>query len=235
MENRKLMRNKNNMLKKLKSIFIVEDEKFISQMNPPNENVKIEDGPKAYTPIKPLPTQGNEATNPLENNKFNEILFKVMEDNNIEGFDYLEFKNSILSLSKAIPDEDTQFKSAYEVGKTMGLTKSRLIETAEFYANLLKQEETKFKQAFENQKKQQLHGREEEIKVIEKEIIEHEAKIAQLTEAIHNHKGKMDELRKAMTESSQKLAQTHSQFEFAYKNIYNKIAFDIDKINKIIS
>ncbi len=226
------MKDKNNMFRKLKSIFIVEDEKFVKesthQTETPQETSQVE-----YT--KPISIDKNIKIDYSEDNKFNDILLKVIEDNNIDGFDYLEFKNSVQTLSKAIPEEATQFKSAYEVGKTMGLTKQKLLETASFYADLLKQEDVKFTQAFNNQKNQQLHGREQEIKTHENEIIDFEKKIALLQKSIENHKNKVTELRAAMNESSEKLAQTHGEFQVAYQHLYNQIAQDIQKINEFIN
>lgn len=226
------MKDKKNMFKKLKSIFIVEDEQFVQQSASASE---IKEESKQVEYYQPTEIEKNIKIDHSEDNKFNNILLKVIEDNNIDGFDYLEFKNSIQTLSKAIPEEATQFKSAYEVGKTMGLTKQKLLETASFYADLLKQEDVKFTQAFNNQKNQQLHGREQEIKTHENEIIDFEKKIALLQKSIENHKNKITDLRAAMNESSEKLAQTHGEFKVAYQHLYNQIAQDIQKINEFIN
>ena len=49
--------------------------------------------------------------------KFIDVLMKAIEQNNKEGMDYLEFKNSLQSLSKLAMDEATRFKSAFIMGK----------------------------------------------------------------------------------------------------------------------
>lgn len=225
------------MLKKLKSIFIVEDVQVtedIQSQKPDTQNAQS-GSPQAVPVSSPRPPVHSETLSHSGDEKFNNILLKVLEDNNIEGFDYLEFKNSVMSLSKAIPDEATQFRSAYEVGKTMGITKEKLLETANYYAGLLKQEESKFLQAFENQKQQQLHGREEEIKKYEKEILVFEQKIKELTESIHQHRKTIDELRTAMAESTEKLSHTHSSFHASYVRIHDKIVSDINKIQNLLT
>ncbi len=230
------MNDKKNMFKKLKSIFIVEDDSLIAKEQEISRNKPKDialNTPKIEV-IQPIQGKSTDIGS-LENNKFSDILFKVIEDNNIDGFDYLEFKNSVVSLAKNIPDEGTQYKSAYEVGKTIGLTKNRLLETAQFYADIIKKEETKFSQAFENQRQQQLNGRAEEIKKHEDEIVDFEQRIAQLQQTIEEHKVKINELRTAMNESTEKLAQTHGEFQAAYQNLHNQMAMDIQKINKYIS
>lgn len=231
------MKDKSNMLKKLKSIFIIEEAQSSSV---PTAQTTEQPGTEEKKPTSdPVLSVQRPAVSRVSSdkgdNKFNQILLKVLEDNNIDGFDYLEFKNSVLSLSKAIPDEATQFKSAYEVGKTMGVTKEKLLDTARHYARMLEQEESKFQQAFENQKQQQLHGREEDIKKHEAEIVSIEKKIQDLNESIHHHNKTIEELRKAMVESAEKLSQTHGAFHSSYVKIHDKITSDITKIQNLLT
>ena len=55
------------------------------------------------------------------------FLLKAIKENNLPGFDYLEFKQSLNGLKKMDMDETTAIKSAFTTGSTVGLTKSKLI------------------------------------------------------------------------------------------------------------
>ena len=78
-----------------------------------------------------------------------------MEKANIEGFDYLEYKQSLKSLAKMPMDERTRFQSAYAMAQTMGASVGHLIKTAQHYIDILAAEEKKFETALANQKKLQ--------------------------------------------------------------------------------
>ena len=145
-----------SMLKKLKGIFIEE-----SQDN-------LDDIPKASKPSpKSMGASGTPASEQSKlasmdktpgtpDNKFTEMLFKAIEENNLEGFDYLEFKQSLQSLKKVETDEVKRFQSAFAMASTMGLTKSKLFESAKHYASVLGAEEKKFADAFQKQRNAQI-------------------------------------------------------------------------------
>ena len=52
-----------------------------------------------------------------------DFLAKALDKNNIPGFDYLEFKQSLTALKKMGMDAETSIKSAYATASTVGLTK----------------------------------------------------------------------------------------------------------------
>ena len=96
----------NGFLKDFKSLFIV----------PEDESVKAE--PKASA-TKPSADGKMPANQPKEvisdtpspgkiNDKFLNVLFSAIEKNNQEGFDYLEFRNSLQSLKEMNMDEATR-------------------------------------------------------------------------------------------------------------------------------
>ena len=136
------------MLEKIKSLFFVEEndpkslktkEKAITKRIQKNEN----------TP----PVKGGEVTS-----KFSNILMTAMAKKNLEGFDYLEFKQSLQSLSNMQMDEATQYKSAFAMAKTMKVTKKKLLDAASYYLKVLENENRKFYEALKNQK-QRLIGK----------------------------------------------------------------------------
>ena len=72
------------------------------------------------------------------NDKFTEVLFSAMERDNQEGFDYLEFKQSLRSLEKMPMDEATRYQSALAMAKTLGANPVLLQQSAAHYLNVLK-------------------------------------------------------------------------------------------------
>ena len=59
-----------------------------------------------------------------------DYLTSALAKNNLPGFDYLEFKQSLAALADLGMDEPTAIKSAFATASTVGLTKDKLVKTA---------------------------------------------------------------------------------------------------------
>ena len=131
------------MFDRLKSLFIVEDEgpkKSSKAYQPQAEEQKGTPPAKSQQKTRSTrPVAGGKVTS-----KFTNILFGAMEKNDQEGFDYLEFKQSLQNLAKMPMDEATRFKSAFAMAQTMGVTPDLLVKSAEFYIQVLDGEKNLF-------------------------------------------------------------------------------------------
>ena len=153
---------------KLKALFITEEEGSAQKKAAkPTANKKAAANPKNTTSSTAAPAAPVEAQAGKPTAKFMEILFGAMEKHNLDGFDYLEFKESLKSLEKMPMDEQTRFQSAFAMAKTMGATPKKLMDAAAHYLKVLLHEEKKFEQALANQRTQQIGGREKQIKDLE--------------------------------------------------------------------
>jgi chromosome segregation ATPase len=150
----------------------------------------------------------------------------------MEGFDYLEFKNSLRSIEGVIPDEGMRYKSAYEMAKTMGLTKEKLIQSATHYVNVLATEDKKFKDALANQKSKQIQSRADQLGSIEKSIQDKQKTIEQLTKEIETSKSQLEAIRNEINEAVVKIDTTNQQFVASYNLVYGQIQEDIQKIKQ---
>ena len=127
-----------------------------------------------------------------------ELLIHAIETNNLDGFDFLEFKNSVSALSHLPIDEATKFRSAFATASTMGLTLDRLVHSTEHYINVLEAEKEKFRSALKLQIEQRIIAREretqqlvanieakkEQIERLKAEIAKHEQELAQKKDGI---------------------------------------------------
>ena len=138
------------MLKNLKSLFFVEDEeaaKKTGEMQPAKPQVP------ASAPVVKESTGGEPGK---VSDKFTQVLFSAMERDNQEGFDYLEFKQSLRSLEKMPMDEATRYQSALAMAKTLGATPPGLLQSAAHYMNVLRLEEKKFGDALAKQEAEKI-------------------------------------------------------------------------------
>ncbi|MDX1940300.1 MAG: hypothetical protein SFU99_07100 [Saprospiraceae bacterium] len=211
------------MFKNIKSLFIVEEE-------PKKEVAKsvAKDPPKPATEATPDIPSGQASQ------EFMDILFKAMQDNNIEGFDYLEFKKSLLSLKQMQMDEPTRYQSAFAMAQTLGATPEKLVQTAQHYLDVLKNEEQKFQKAAANQQEKLIGTREQEIAQIDAALKTKAEQIKQLTQEIEQHQQQAAALKKEIAEATIKVETTKHNFVASYQQLAAQIAADIENIKEYL-
>lgn len=215
------------MLKKLKSLFVIEDESQSSKETPGVKETKSSSN-KTTTTGGTKPKLANPDAKPSK--KFLDVLLKAIEANNLEGFDYLEFKQSLQSLSNMDMDEITKYQSALAMAKTMGATKTKLIKSAKHYVAVLKDEEKKFLDAVENQRTKQISNKQTKLKQLENLIAEKEQKIKSMQAEIEKHKATLDKEKANINQSAAKVEATKDGFIAAYNQVLAQINGDIDRM-----
>ncbi len=221
------------MFKNLKSLFIVEEN------NPDNTNTPASNQDDSGKNIRPSAKQGNTpATSQGEPGKpvpeLTEVLYKAMEENNIEGFDYLEYKQSLNSLKKMPMDDQTRYQSAFAMAQTMGVTVERLLQTGQHYLDVLKKEEQKFEAAVNNQKAKQIGEKEQLILQLEEAIKSKAEQIKQLTLEIEADQTKSKQLKQEMAEAGVKVETTRNNFLSSYEALVGQIRSDLENIKNFL-
>jgi regulator of replication initiation timing len=215
------------MLKNLKSLFIVEDEETAKTKAPEKTPARVE-VPKTAPVIK----QSVAGEPGKVSAKFSDVLLAAMERDNQEGFDYMEFKQSLKSLASMPMDEATRYQSALAMAKTLGATPAKLLESAAHYLNVLKIEENKFEHALAKQQEEKIGQKGNEQEQLKKVINEKMETIKRLNLEIENHKKQLDVVQKDMEEAAKKVETTKNDFIASYNSLVAQIQTDIDNLKK---
>lgn len=228
-----------DLLKNLKSLFVVTEE---------TEGTTV-DTSQASTSATPAPvstSSQSSTTNPDPeysktinqagnvDDKFLDILLNAMSENNKEGFDYLEFKNSLQSLAKMPMDEKTRFQSAFAMAQTMGATPAILIDTADHYLNVLAKEEKAFEDSLAAQRQKQIGEKENEAASLEKMIGEKTAQILKLNTEIEEHKNQLGKIKSTLNDASAKIDKTKQNFIASYNHLVEQVRDDIKKMQQYL-
>ncbi len=163
-----------------------------------------------------------------------QFLMKALESNNLPGFDYIEFKQSLGALVSMNMDEGTAFKSAFATASTMGLTKQKLLESATHYKQILQKEKGQFDIALKNRLQQRVGAKAEENKRHEARLKQIEDQIKRLQEEIVQVKHKIAENDKVRETEGTKLKVQKDNFESTYEKIQTEINNDVQKISQFI-
>ncbi len=221
------------MFKSLKSLFIEETEDG-SKKDQPVKTQPLEKTGKGQSVMPPIYNSGMKASAGKVKTKFMEILFKAMEDNNLDGFDYLEFKQSLKSLEKMPMDEAMRFKSAFAMAQTMKATPTHLVKTADHYLNILKQEEQKFENALVNQRAKQIGDKEQQLTHFEQVINSNTTQIKKLTQEIEKHQKAIDRIKNEVAKATVKVESTKNDFVASYNLVVTQIEKDVENMKRFL-
>ena len=226
-------------LDRMKSVFLVEEENSGGKKTPKAAPKKraTKASPKQTPPTAPKGAevaQSPEGKKGKATTKFMEILFGAMEKHNLDGFDYIEFKESLKSLEKMPMDEQTRFQSAFAMAKTMGATPKKLIDAAAHYMKVLQHEENKFEQALANQRSRQIGGREKQIKDLEVGIQQRAKQIKKLTQEIEQSQKQLEAIKGEISGAVSKVETTKNNFIASYNIVIAQIQDDVEKMKKYL-
>lgn len=225
------------MLKKIKSIFVVDE----GSASPSKEVTTVTEtdtsAPSTVSTsgsadrLSAISTETQESSGP---NKFLSILAQVIEKNNQPGFDYFEFRQSLINLSKLNMDESTRYKSAYAAAQSMGVSPDSLLNSAQSYLQLLVNEGKKFAQAEQNQRTKVVEERKNELNQITSEIKSKQDMISRLNQEVGQLNKTLDDKKAEASNLATKLESTKTAFENAMKSISGQISEDISKMNQYL-
>ncbi len=226
------------MLKKLKSLFVIEDEHGSSAAKPV-ESTEEEIVPAVQSnPVvpdnDPSPMVEKSVAGGKVSDKFLNILLAAMDKKNLDGFDYLEYKQSLQSLDQISMDEPTKYRSAFAMAQTMGANASNLVKTAQHYLQVLAEEEKKFEQALINQRNLQITEKEQKLKTFNQSIADKTGQIQKLTEEINQIRKNMENMTGELQEAQFKLDTTKNDFLITYQSLVDHIRQDIENMNQYL-
>lgn len=227
------------MFDKIKSLFVIEDEAAEAKKSPAIKGPKSRKETTTSTPPEvvntPDTTEPTASPKGKISEKFVNVLFGAMDKANLDGFDYLEFKQSLRNLDKMGMDEPTKYKSAFAMAQTMGATPEKLVQTAGHYVKVLQNEEQKFGQALANQRQKQIGGKEAALKKLEDTVKHKKQQIAQLQKEIQQHEAQIAGGQKEIGGARLKVETTRKNFEVTYNKIVSQIMTDIENIKQYLT
>jgi archaellum component FlaC len=218
------------MLRKIKSLFVVEQTKVEKQTANPEPNRSVETTEQKLQEFE----QGEGEVTKRSLDKFLKVLADAMESANIEGYDYLEFKQAVRSLENIEADEQKRYVTSFTLAQTMGAEKDSLNKSAGYYLEVLQKEELKFRESLKNQVESKLTVRKKMLDNLENQKQNKLAQIKKMQEEIEVIDQKSKRVQSEIEESSKKVASVQKSFQAAFDLIVNQIRDDLSKIEKYI-
>lgn len=229
-----------DIFKNIKDIFIEEVKDTSPKSKRTTSNKKPatskEDGGNRIIKVekKDKPIVSNlDTQKPIEgevNEKFLNILFDSLEQNNLDGFDYFEFKKSLQALEKMPMDEATRYRSAFAMASSMGVDATNLVRTASHYLKVLSEEDKKFQQALAQQNNAGVGSKQSALKKLESSVQQKANQIKKLTEEIATLQKQIESTKQTIAQASHRILKTKSDFEKSYQYLKAQIDTDVTKM-----
>ncbi|MBK8444516.1 MAG: hypothetical protein IPL35_14385 [Sphingobacteriales bacterium] len=216
-------------LNALKRLFVYDTEAKPTADNPTTADAKPDDTKPPVVNASPVAGGGT------IDEKITSTLLQAIESNNLDGFDYLEYKKSLQALANLPMDEATKYRSAFATASTMGISLSKLLESATYYVQILEREKNTFDEALKGKSENDVQGKRQEQERLRQALQQKAETIQRLTEEMKRDQSAVDEIDQYIASITQKLAQTKNNFEVSYQNIYQQMDNDIQKIKQYLS
>jgi len=217
------------MFSKLASIFVEVEPKT---MEKPAEKKNT---PKS-APVQPVPALTTVAS--INNSIPGQIdpdVLKMLEEaisaNNIPGFDWFEFRESLTKM-KGIPmTEEQMYKAVFATAQALGsVTKKSLIDSVSHYISVIEKEASKFQTFVDSNIKKVILGKKSRIEELNTVIATKVEEINTITKTIQEMKAEQDKLSVEVYNDEIGVQNKILSFEATKKDILVRLQQDQQKL-----
>jgi hypothetical protein len=212
-----------NFLKKALNVFVEFDEDQKATNQPVTPTVKN---------VNPGNSGGNVKSflNQEDLEKFSKHFDTLFDKANLPGPDYFEFCKMMETLEAHIADEKARMSAVYASLAIQGMTKQKLIESANQYKLIVDKDKSEFDLAVNDKSKKEIESRKKTVEDLEKKIVSNSELIQNLTKEITAAQTKIATVKNEMLEEQNKLNARTGGYKIASDAMLNKIITDIQKL-----
>lgn len=164
----------------------------------------------------------------VESEQIVKMIKKVIEDNNIPGIDYFEFKQNIESMNSIAIDEKNKYLSTFTILSNQGCTKNTILSSIDTYVGLINKERENFRGELQNEYSEKVEKRQDEVAKAELQIKELNDKIIELNSFIVTTK-------QEIANESNRIQITEANFNKSIESVIGELNQDKEKITNYIS
>jgi hypothetical protein len=204
---------------KLASMFVdTESDRPKAPSKPPEAPVSV--APKPVVPIIPGQPDPEMA----------QIIQEAIEKANLPGFDYIEFRDSLVRMAGVPMTEEQKFQAVFATAQSMGVTKQVLLDAVDHYLKVVAAQATEFESYVNGVESQQVTVKEKSVADLTTTIEGEAAEINRLTMSIQEHRKQQDAINLEIVQAKQDIQNKRSAFEATRAAIANNLTSDRTKI-----
>lgn len=220
------------MLKSLTGLFFEKEAGETKEKeSKPNEETKSNGNGAEQSvapPVSMAPTVG-------VNSEMAEMLAAAIEAANIEGFDYLEFRDSLVGMASIPMPEKQKFETVFATAKTMGVTADKLLSSIDHYQEVLDQKKAEFLAHVESITAAEVTAREQKKAENEQKITDAAAEIQRLTAEITELQQENLTITNEINTEKLNIQNTAGSFEATFGVVSGRLQEDKGKIQSYLA
>lgn len=156
-----------------------------------------------------------------------DMLQQSLQENKLNGFDYLKFISAVEeSKSTGVP-EDARFKMTFSTAKQLGVDKNTLLKSGNHYIEVLAQDESDFNADCAHYEKSEVESRATKLASVESTIASLSSQLSQLNQDRAT-------LAHELEQEKSKLESKKAAFRTTLESVRTTIQANIDKINQYL-
>jgi len=221
-------------IKKALGMFVEIDDNTPSHDTTENRATPTFTGPPRLTPTAQAAPVYNTSLSQQDIDKFTKHFDDLFDKSNFPGPDYYEFSKMMHLLEPQIPDESIRVATVFASLSIQGLTKDKILATAQQYLTIIDNDKAQFEKAASDKAAVDVEGRKNTVADLEKKINDNADMIRKLTQEITELQSQIGTLKNEIVQEDTKISANKGSFQVAYQAMYNKISGDIQKINTIL-
>ena len=166
--------------------------------------------------------------------KFEAHFEELMDQANLPGPDYYEFCKMMEAFEKLVPDENARMVAVYASLSAQGLTRDKLIDSAQKYKDVLDLDKQNFDGALNQKAASDVESKKQRSADLDKKIADNSAQIQRLTKEITDAQIEIEKLKQDIGDGETKLQNNKRGYTLAYQAMINKINIDLRNIQTTI-
>lgn len=208
------------IFKKAMGLFVEFEEETTGEASEKSEKT-------VHTSVRVSPQQ---TLNAEDLDKFEKHFEKLFDQANLPGPDYYEFMKMSETLEAHIKDERARLSATYASLTIQGLTKEKLLDSANKYKEIINHDKTHFEKIANDKSEKEIGHKKKELLNLEESIKRHSEMIQKLTKEITESQAAMGTLKATIQEEERKLHRNKQGYMLACEAMTKKISEDIIKI-----
>ena len=197
-----------------------------TQLNNPSV---FQSGPAVLTPINPATSVSS-----ADLDKFFAHFDDLFEKSNLPGPDYYEFSKMVQALNVPGMDDNMKMTAAFAGLKVQGLTKEKLVQTAQQYIAIIDNDSLNFNNAIDQKVKGDIENKKNNLKSLQDMIAKKQQLITQMQQEIIQETTEISTSAAEIAEQERKMNEKTNSYKIACDNRKNSINQDIQRITSIL-
>lgn len=158
------------------------------------------------------------------------ILEEAIASSNLPGFDYIEFRDSLVRMQGVPMSEEQKFQAIFATAQSIGVTQQKLLEAIDHYLGVIKAKDDEFTTYSEEVYNSKVASVEAAISQLTATIDGEASEIKRLTESIQARRKQQDEMTLQVLQARQDIGNKKAAYQATRDAVVGNLTADRSKI-----